>query len=552
MEFGGTFETEWQERGEQAEIRFRLSHRDEDKLTDAAHETRNWPAPQLDRTTEDELLAGFAIDGVKAKSGRTDLAFAVQPEPKLQPDLVPTDGKGGDDLDHSRQLDVHVWSKHPEVNAFVDQVYEEHFKGGNTEIRKKHLKVVLLDLYLSWCNDPRLKVAYRRNVNEYDAGSRYNELHISKLTIDVVDRLVSIGLLHHVKGFNDRESGIGRVSRMWPTDKLIAMFQDARFGPLDIGESADRECIVLKNDHDEKIEYEDTDETKRMRSVLREYNDLLRRTFIDIPTLEQSFINLEPSKKGKPTLLRVNQHDKFVRRIFNRGSFEKNGRFWGGWWQRCPKEWRGKIFLNDRPTSELDYSGLHPVLLYAKEGIDYWREVNADPYAIPTPDFLESAERTRAVAKQLLLIALNAKDDRSAFGAFREDAEAGSMEKRLTNKQLGYILDQLRDKHKPIAHRIASDAGIDLMYVDSTICEKVIQFFTGRRIPILSLHDSFIVPSGWEQELETQMMKAFAEVAKKEHVKITGVRYSPKIALRPGGKLKRRDFAGGSLCGSQR
>ena len=75
-----------------------------------------------------------------------------------------------------------------------------------------------------------------------------------------------------------------------------------------------------------------------MRKIVKAYNDLLRRTFIDIPTLEEGFIELDDVAKGKSKRLFINQRDKFTRRIFNRGSFEKGGRFFGGWWQRCPKE----------------------------------------------------------------------------------------------------------------------------------------------------------------------------------------------------------------------
>ncbi len=271
------------------------------------------------------------------------------------------------DLDHSRQLDVHVWSTHQETNEFVDAIYERYFEGGNENIRKKHLKVVLFDLYLAWSDDPELKIAYSRNVDSYKAKSRYNELHISKLTPTIVDRLVEVGLVEHIKGFRDRESEIGRMSRMWPTDHLIEMFKNAKFGPLDFGHLENRECIILRNEDGEDIEYEDTEETNLMRGVLNNYNALLRRTFIDIPTLEMTWIDLEPDSPLRHKRLHVNQRDKFVRRIFNRGSFEKGGRFFGGWWQRCPEAWREKIFMNDRPSVEIDYSGLHMVLLYARK-----------------------------------------------------------------------------------------------------------------------------------------------------------------------------------------
>jgi len=68
-------------------------------------------------------------------------------------------------LNHSKPLDVHTWSEHPEVNGFVNEIYEAHFLGGNEKIRKKHLKVVLLDLYVTWCCDPNLKIAVSLNPN---------------------------------------------------------------------------------------------------------------------------------------------------------------------------------------------------------------------------------------------------------------------------------------------------------------------------------------------------------------------------------------------------
>jgi hypothetical protein len=44
------------------------------------------------------------------------------------------------------------------------------------------------------------------------------------------------------------------------------------------------------------------------------------------------------------------------------------------------------------PTTEIDYSGHHPVLLYAAVAqINYWSEVGGDVYDIPKADFFPSA-----------------------------------------------------------------------------------------------------------------------------------------------------------------
>ena len=186
-------------------------------------------------------------------------------------------------------------------------------------------------------------------------------------------------------------NGIGRYSRIWPTDPLIDLFGEARFSPFDIKSHKDRLTVILREkDPDDEgnsdIEYEPTEETERMSAMLHKYNELLASTFIDIPTLQNPWI--ETHKDDKTRRLCVGQRDKFVRRIFNRGSFDCGGRFWGGWWQRCPKEYRPKIFLNDQPTNEIDFSGLHIVMLYADEGVDYWEVIGSDPYEIPAPDSL--------------------------------------------------------------------------------------------------------------------------------------------------------------------
>jgi hypothetical protein len=72
------------------------------------------------------------------------------------------------------------------------------------------------------------------------------------------------------------------------------------------------------------------------------------------------------------------------------------------------------------------------------------------------------------------------------------------------------MLNQLKRKHEPIAHKLASGAGIELMYVDSQITERVIERFTRHyQCPILTIHDSYIVPFGYDRILHREMQAAF-------------------------------------------
>ena len=406
-------------------------------------------------------------------------------------------------------MDVHRWSEHREVNKFIDEIYENYFKGGSARIRKSHLKVVLLDLYVAWKDDPNLRIHYSRNVNSYRPKSRYNALHISKMTIIIADTLEGEGFIEQVIGFKDRETGVGFQSRMWPTEKLLKLFRKALFSKFDIRDHEGRETIILKNDKKEKIEYKDTEETCRMRLVVQNYNELLRQTFIDIPELEEPRISLGKDVKGQEKFLVISQSDKLIHRIFNRGSFQKGGRFYGGWWQRCPKDWRQKIFIDDEPTIELDFTGLHIMLLYAKEGIDYLSSIGGDPYEIDPPRWLNDPQELRNLAKRLLLVAVNAKNEKVTFQAFRGDEETGSPHKKLENKQLKEVLDALREKHPKIEKYFASDAGIDLMSTDAKITERVISHFTNQGIPILTIHDSYIIRIQNREELWMALVDAF-------------------------------------------
>ena len=47
----------------------------------------------------------------------------------------------------SRPFDVHKWSDHSEVNNFVSLIYTQHFNQQISNVLKKHLKVVLIDIY---------------------------------------------------------------------------------------------------------------------------------------------------------------------------------------------------------------------------------------------------------------------------------------------------------------------------------------------------------------------------------------------------------------------
>ena len=62
-----------------------------------------------------------------------------------------------------------------------------------------------------------------------------------------------------------------------------------------------------------------------------------------------------------------------------------------------------------------------------------------------------------------------------------------------------------------IEEALGADKGVELMKVDGRITAKVINHFTKKNIPVLSIHDSYVIQSQYTGELRTVMRKAVAE-----------------------------------------
>lgn len=426
---------------------------------------------------------------------------------------------------NSKPFDVHRWSDFPAVRRLVDDLWSRHFSDSSAaQARrpgpkpkaslKSQLRVVLLDLFVAWLQDPEMCVGVSMNSDAWRPRSRYNALHLSKQIIPIIRRLDEVGLIDRSGGSYNRETGVGnRTTRIRASSTLQKHFAASQITRDQIGHTPDRECIILRDaDTDggggRQIEYEDTDETNRMRAELEAYNAVLAEAFIDIPSLERPFIEREITSgkaAGKMTRLPIDHHHHFVHRVFSRGNWGLNGRFYGGWWQQIGSKHRAQILINDTPTSEVDFKGMHIAILCAEQGI----EPEGDPYELP-PNTLPGtdADLQRKLVKRLVLTALNARDQTSAFQSFRDTWPTGHRGKTCTNEELTLLLQTFAKKYPRLEPMICADQGIRLMNIDARIAEWVHWHFTAQGIPVLSVHDSFIIDYTRVLELKRTMQEA--------------------------------------------
>ena len=254
----------------------------------------------------------------------------------------------------------------------------------------------------------------------------------------------------------------------------------------------------------------------RLRTELQAHNDLLRETSIELVDA--------PAESHLP----IDYSDRFVRRIFNDARWDHGGRFYGGWWQRIPSSCRAYIEINGEMTTERDYSGLHIMLLYARQRIRYWQEIKKDPYTL---EGYEKSPRMRDFLKELLLTTLNAESVKKAKQAiqhqinFEEPNFAWVKESKIN---LDEIIDAFMQKHDPIRQEFFTGYGLNLQYYDSLMAEYVINELTSRGLPVLCVHDSFVVKKYDLVTLNSLMESAYYSVIERFH-DFGGLSRAPKI-----------------------
>ena len=356
----------------------------------------------------------------------------------------------------------------------------------------KQLRTTLANLFRVNSISEDLYVFYSRDRGYYKKSKKYNPNGISfRPLISLVDNLKEHGWIKHIKGRYKKEIKKGKRSRMCPSNKLIQAFKDYEVTTKHLYVNQ-MDCIRLKDTKKKFKEYEDNSATRSMRGKLHAYNNLLHRTNIKLTRNKKVSNYLEI----KPT----NFNNKEYHRIFNDGSFELGGRFYGPWWVNLSKDIRKYITINDDKTVELDYSSLNIHLLYSEEGLNYYdlNESIADPYVLKGVDRDE-----RDINKLIITIALN-KTDKSKFVY----AVKGKIEKEndknysLGNKKILKVpnakeiwrrIRLFEEENNPIKHHLFTGVGKRLQFKDSCIAENIIENMVNMRIPILAIHDSFIV-----------------------------------------------------------
>ncbi|MDA9350800.1 hypothetical protein N9Q81_01625 [Planktomarina temperata] len=354
--------------------------------------------------------------------------------------------------------------------------------------------------------------------------------------------LVELGYLEVTKlGYFDRNgrkdgTPTSRLSRYIASDRLLDLFttEVLKALPAIMPPYCDPELIRVRvKEKDENgvnrkrsVSITETSETLRMRENLGIINNALSRHWYDLEIPDDELSALQKRLADNPQNERIIRMDqRFLHRVFNDPDLQTGGRFYGGWWQNIPREYRQHLAVNGKRMVELDYSNQHPSILYAQASIvrpaDCYSGVIKPPLI---PDGV-TAKDLRDMVKAAFNAMLNSPKPLRQAPKGVKPSKFGLKWAEVSEAIIAF--------HEPIAHHFYTGVGLRLQRLDSDIAEKVLLHFARSGIAVLPLHDSFLMHNGYEPSLDPVMRSAFEEV----------VGASPKIDRKEPDKVLLQDAA---------
>ncbi|QPZ93373.1 hypothetical protein [Thioclava electrotropha] len=292
------------------------------------------------------------------------------------------------------------------------------------------------------------------------------------------------GLVSMVKAGHQQED-YAETARYALTEAARTVLPLSRLTVRDFTIGRRDEVIRLKDAEGHLTRYLDTPETEAMRANLRRLNDLLEGTDIALARPANPLADFDDEYSGQKIDLY---------RVFNKGSFAQGGRFYGGWWQHAKKHLRPFITIDGQSTIEADFKGLHPAILFAKAGLD----IPPDPYSL-VPGITDN-ETLRDYAKTTFLALLNADN------TTKEPRNFDSVVHGMTAEA---FRRRVKDAFPMLPGVFGTGIGRYLQREDSDMAEKIMLHFADRGVPVLPVHDSFIIAAEHKDELVRVMEAVF-------------------------------------------
>lgn len=316
-----------------------------------------------------------------------------------------------------------------------------------------------------------------------------NNIKHNSITTTVIKRVLNflnqryMSLLLGVYSIDDEEKRSATQLKGYPS-----LLTKIRIKKL---KSTKRSFIVLK-DKDKKVvrPFRIPTHVKQRDKLLIKYNKLISSTTLSLDG--KDYPNLNPN----------------IRAIYNNSDFEHSGRFYGGRWQSEKSKARKRLLIDNTPIKGYD---LKNALI--RMAIDKYNLDNPLTPIAKAEDYYAIPHMKRAIVKKLVNIMLNlSKNSKSNVleAYFKDEIKDNFIDSKYKQEvEFTYPIVVQHFQQLINAGIFFRCYAMELMNFESKIAEAVIQHFTDKDIPVLTVHDSYYVQEQYSDELERVINEAY-------------------------------------------
>ena len=356
------------------------------------------------------------------------------------------------------------------------------------------LAVVITNLLSALRKD--LRIVYSRDWNKVPKNSKRK--FTARQVIKCMDFLAAEGYVINTVGVGSKIVELREPSTIEPTEKFLQEFNASCTTTLVQAEQAYLEAsqgIVLRDSNKEDMEFKMTPELEKMKKVVLDLNQMNHKHNI-------------LSRDGL-------QLSNIYTRVFNE-SFAYGGRFYrADILQMHHKDdaQRLDVTIDGKKVVEVDYQNLHFRIAAVNEGVDM-SKIPLDMYADILIDPFNKLDRR--IIKLAVNIMFNAYDRDTARYAIQSEINRLSKADKLvyTLGNAESVLLTVEQSYELFTELFYMDDsyGRILQNMDSNLASAVLEVFIKQGIPILCVHDSFIVEMKYMDLLCRTMSGKFREV----------------------------------------
>jgi hypothetical protein len=392
-----------------------------------------------------------------------------------------------------------------EVLGMLAETRQRALKESDAKRRSLTASILLANLAAAAINrvDPDRFVAVGFNKNAY-VGTGLGIAPMKALRDLLLDRGMIEGRLGVRREDTFNHGYIGSsLTRLRATEGLRELIDAHGIGYPSIFRRLERGAFVVAN-RSHGVDENPPPDVARTVVPIAEMNALIASASVQLP--EDAWARVVARRAAAATKEKKERGDAgdlaatALFRSFTR-DWKHGGRLYGGWWINLPKEERPHLTIGGQRVVELDYSQLHPSILFARVGI----ELGFDLYTLPG---LESPG-LRDLGKDTFARLLNhtpKPGEPQTINVLRKHWKL-----LPADVPPGEYMRRFRERLEPVERWLLIGEGLRLQREDSDLALDVLRRMGSLGIVALPVHDSFIVQASHGAILKRAMEEAYRE-----------------------------------------